>query len=85
MEIDKVTWKSRVPTNGIDPQKAYEALEKIRAKNAGSLTDDAIVESAKQKSSPIHKFFEWDDSVASMEYRRMQARQLIRCLEVTYK
>lgn len=85
MEIATVTWKQRVPTKGIDAVKAYELIEKLRVKNDGSLTDDAIVNAAKPKNNLLHQFFEWDDSVASVEYRRMQARQLIRSFEVTYK
>ncbi len=84
MKIEKVVWKKNVPTAGIDASKAYEAMEEIRAKNKG-LTDDALVLAAKPKSHVLHNFFEWSDDKAAVEYRRMQARQLMRSFEVVYK
>jgi hypothetical protein len=84
MKIEQIKWKQNVPTNGIDAEKAYAALETIRAKNNG-LTDDAIVQAAAPRNHTLHKWFEWDDSAAAVEYRRAQARKLIGSLEVTYE
>jgi len=84
MKIEKIKWKQNVPTNGIDAAKAYAALEAIRAKNNG-LTDDAIVQASAPKNHALHKWFQWDDSEAATEYRREQARKLIRSLEVVYE
>jgi len=83
MKIEKIMWKQNVPTAGIDAAKAYEAMELLRAKNNG-LTDDALVEAAKPKSHVLHGFFQWSDDKAAVEYRRMQARQLMRSFEVVY-
>jgi hypothetical protein len=41
-----------------------------------------IVELAKPKRSPIHKYFEWDDTVAAQRYRIQQARKMITSLVV---
>lgn len=57
-------------------------LEKIANKNAGDLRPEAVVEAARTKRSPLHEFFEWDDSAAAHEYRLTQARHLIRSIEV---
>ncbi len=84
MKIDNVSWKQNVPTKGIAPDVAHKSLEAIREKNGG-LTDDAIVDAAKPARHPLHKWFEWDDSTAGIEYRRLQSRQLIRSLVVSYK
>jgi hypothetical protein len=84
MKIEKIKWKSNVPTAGIDAEKAYRALEAIRVKNGG-LSDDAIVEAAKPRSHALHKWFQWDDDKAAVEYRRQQARLLIRSITVTYE
>lgn len=84
MKIDSISWKQNVPTNGIDPAKAYTALEKIREKHDG-LNDDLIVTVASSKNHILHKWFEWDDSVAAKEHRRMQARKLVQSLVVTYE
>ena len=83
MKIQSVNWRRGAQTKGIDPLKAYNALERVREKNKG-LTDDAIVEAAKPKNHVLHKWFEWDDSVAANEHRRSQARTLIRSFEVEY-
>lgn len=84
MKIDSIVWKTNVPSKGISPIDAYKALERIRTKNNG-LTDDAIVEAAKPANHVLHNWFEWDDSEAASEYRRHQARSLIRSLAVTYE
>lgn len=41
-----------------------------------------LLELAKPKTSPIHKFFDWDDASAAHKYRIRQARELINCLVV---
>ena len=84
MKIEKITWKNNVPTAGIDAEKAYKALEVIREKNNG-LSDDAIVDAAKPKNHVLHKWFTWADDKAASEYRRLQARQLLRSITVTYE
>lgn len=41
-----------------------------------------LLERASPRNSPIHKFFEWDDSKAAHLYRLKQARGYIQCLVV---
>lgn len=53
-------------------------FKEIRKANGGVLTAETVLEDARKKSSPLHRFFEWDDSVAAEFWRREQARQLIR-------
>lgn len=83
MKIEAVAWKQNVPTKGIKPEVAHKSLEAIRKKNGG-LTDDAIVDAARPQNHALHKWFEWDDTTAGVEYRRLQSRQLIRSLVVSY-
>jgi hypothetical protein len=83
MKIQSVNWRNGAQSKGIDPVKAFNALERVREKNDG-LTDDAIVSAAKAKNHILHGWFEWDDSVAANEHRRAQARTLIRSFEVVY-
>lgn len=81
--MEKVAqWKNGVQSRGIAAADAYEHLEEIRSKNDGALTDDIVLESARNPSSPIHHWFDWDDNRAAQEYRRAQARKLIRSIEV---
>lgn len=43
----------------------------------GSFTPKQVVETATAPSSPLHKYFEWDDSRAAHAYRLTQARHLV--------
>lgn len=52
-------------------------LERLAKENNGILQPPAVVEAASKKSSPLHSYFEWNDSEAAHAYRLWQARQLI--------
>lgn len=58
-----------------DVQAIGEELEKLA--NRGELTAEKVVEEAKNANSPMHSWFEWDDTVAAQKYREHQARVLI--------
>lgn len=53
------------------------ALEDIEKRNHGLLTPRHVVDEAEDPLSPLHNYFEWDDSEAGRKYRLYQARQLI--------
>lgn len=48
----------------------------------GSLTPNAVVEDAQDESSPLHAYFEWDDTEAARQWRLEQARALNRSVRV---
>jgi hypothetical protein len=54
---------------------AYEAL---MARHNGRISPAALLEAAKDPSSPFHDFFEWDDDEAAEQFRLVQASQIIR-------
>lgn len=56
-------------------------LETI-AKSKGGLVPAEVVKSASRKSSPLHRFFTWDDTEAARRYREEQAAFLIRRIKV---
>lgn len=85
MKIDSVIWRPGCRTLSIEAEQAFKALEEVRKKNNGDLTDDAIVKAAKAKNHQLHPWFTWDDSAAAIEHRRTQARELIRSVRVIYK
>jgi hypothetical protein len=59
--------------------KSYEdELEEIRLANDGMLRPEDVVEYARDKSTQLHKRFDWSDRVAAGKWRLEQARQLIR-------
>lgn len=63
-------------------EKLAERLATIANEHDGRLTPDAVVEDARDAASPIHKYFEWDDSKAAHQHRLDTARSLIRSVEV---
>ena len=58
-------------------------LMDIAKKNGGILQVDAVLDEAKDETSPLHSHFEWDDSVAAEAHRRYQARVLIQRCKIT--
>lgn len=48
------------------------------------VTADAVVEAAKSTNCPLHRFFEWDDSVAAHRYREGQATEILSTVRVRF-
>ena len=51
----------------------------------GALTPEMVIQDAERPESPLHVYFEWDDTEAAHAYRNLQACQLIRKINVTIK
>ena len=51
----------------------------------GYITATLILDEAKPVKSPLHEFFEWDDTKAAVEFRYIQARTLIRRVKIEYQ
>lgn len=68
---------------GLRAEVAAAELEKIENQH-GELTPETVVREAKNKRSPLHSAFEWDDKAAAEQHRLQQARQLIASIEVIY-
>jgi hypothetical protein len=64
-------------------QAVGERLEALR-KKAAALTPELVLSDAKSTRSPLHRYFEWDDTLAAQKYRIDQAGDLIRSVQVTY-
>lgn len=77
----QIAWKQG-SHHTVDPQVAYEVIEKVREKNKGEVTAEALVAAAKAKRNPLHPEFTWDDSEAANEHRLEQARRVLRSLVV---
>ena len=80
--MNKYEWKNGSRCSG-NAQIVGEELDRIKAK-AGSLTAETVVKAAKSKRSPLHRFFEWDDSAAAKAHRKDQARHLIRSVTIKW-
>lgn len=74
-EVKGVTDQMRIT------QETVKALEDIADKQ-GRLTPMGVLDAAQDNDSPLHGFFEWDDSVAAKEWRVEQARDLIRRVKI---
>lgn len=68
------------PSAPFDDEKANvigAALERLREKNGGYLTNDTIVNAARSPKSVFHGYFQWDDARAAANYRARQAQHLV--------
>lgn len=59
-------------------------IELLRQQQKGELTPEDVLADAKHHNSPLHSFFEWDDSAAAHQHRLHQARGLIRAVVAVY-
>ena len=57
------------------------AIVELEKKN-GRLDPSDIVNAAREKDSPLHPYFTWDDTEAAELYRRTQACELIRRVKI---
>ena len=68
--------------NKRDASKMYTRLAQMYEENGESLNAEDVVAEAKDKNSPFHNWFEWDDTKAARQYRLKQARDLIGSVEL---
>lgn len=59
-------------------------LERIEHRDK-LITAEAVLRAATPATSPLHKFFEWNNSKAAEEFRLFQARRLIQSVSVVYE
>lgn len=63
-------------------QKLVKALQAIQRRAGGLLRPVDVVEAARAEKSPLHAYFDWNDSEAASKWRLVQARTLIREVQV---
>lgn len=78
-QFKKETWFRESPET---VQAIGETLESIRLSHDGHLSTEDVVQEAEEKTSPLHKFFEWDNAKAGHHYRIHQAGVLVKAIEV---
>lgn len=71
--------KKGSPIPKADVQKVGEY---IRAKLGEEVSPHDLLEDARKKKSPLHKYFEWDDTVAAEKWRLHYARNIINHIDV---
>jgi hypothetical protein len=62
---------------GVSAADAAAELQRLR-REAGELTPDIVVDAARDEHAVLHPAFEWDDEIAAQNFRKQQARHLLR-------
>jgi hypothetical protein len=83
MEKKKFRAKKNAGISHKNAQIYGEELERIESINNGQLIARDIVEEARSKQSPLHEYFEWNNTDAAESFRLDQARRLLRSITVT--
>jgi len=65
-----------------EPNETMVAELKRLEDRRGRLTAPAVLEEAADPSSPLHLWFDWDDTMAAAKWRLEQARELIRSVKM---
>ena len=79
----KVQYRSNSPVfKPRDAEVIGVFLEKLSLKHGQMLTSKQVLDAATPGHSPIHKYFEWDNSAAANRYRLDQAAGLLRAIVV---
>ncbi len=69
------------PIAHTDISAVVEELESIQ-ESFGEITPKFVIESAKNKTSVLHDYFDWDDTNAANQWRLRQASKLLGSIEV---
>ena len=74
-------WKQGCRFRG-KAQDVGERIEKVKRDHSGTLKPVHVVADARNKASPLHALFEWDNRKAADAYRLDQAQRIISSIEV---
>jgi hypothetical protein len=75
MQQTEYKWAVGFHAKGIQAQSFGELFDKLAAEGGG-VQPERIISAASQPSSPIHSYFEWDNTAAGHQWRLNQARAL---------
>lgn len=68
-----------------DADKYGKRISALAEQNSGCVTPEIVLEDARNRSSPLHDFFEWNNNAAAEKYRLDQARYLLRSVHIEIK
>ena len=63
--------------------EAVAEINRLLEAGGGVVQAKAVLAAAKAEKSPLHSYFEWDDTEAAKAFRLKQARELIVAVHVT--
>lgn len=71
--------KTKIVAHKLSEKQSKIVASELRSieQESSIITPTLVVQRAQAKTSPLHNFFEWDDSRAAENFRLWQARQLI--------
>ena len=72
-------WKSGY-SHKVKPEVAGAVFEELEKKEG--LTAQTLVDASRPEDAPLHKEFEWEDTIAAEKWREQQARVLIAHLTI---
>jgi hypothetical protein len=64
--------------SSITDRRVAAELRRLAQLNGGLLSPFVVVSAARKKTSPLHKYFTWEDGAAAEKWRLHEARNLIR-------
>lgn len=62
------------------PDEVTQEITRLCKERGGIIPPHALVEAAADEHSPLHPYFDWEDSVAAAKWRLHQARNLLRAV-----
>lgn len=65
----------------VTPEVVGQELQRIHEEE-GTLKPQFVVNAARPEEAPLHPAFEWNDLVAGERYREVQARSLIKTVQI---
>ena len=74
--------KTTLKGNNMNHRELHTELQNLALANGGLLHPQAVVAAASNTDSPLHAYFEWDDTQAARQFREEQARGLIRSVKI---
>ena len=77
----RYAFRNGFKVKGVSADVAGGELDRIY-RERGSLDPTLVVDEARPEDAQLHPVFEWQDEVAGEQWRRHQARNLIRSVEV---
>lgn len=78
-KVAKYAFRQGARVQGVTAQVAGEEIAALQEERGG-ITAEAVVDRARPVDAPLHPTFEWRDSVAGEQWRKHQARNLIRAV-----
>lgn len=79
----KVIWKPGYSPAGVSAQTAHDVISDLCAQGKKEAKD--LVDASRADDAPLHRLFEWDDSIAAERFREDQARTIINHVGIVYE